>query len=110
MPDNYPPVARFHVGQPIVCVNTKWPALVAAQKLNVPRLGAIYHVRAVQPQPWGFSLLLLEIHNPVMMLTSGRVVEPSFDEDRFLPVQEHAESTVNRLVEDCFASSPTVNM
>lgn len=79
------PIARFHVGQPIVCVDAKWPALVTASNLQVPALGPVYHVRAIEPKPWGFGIYLTEISNPSMKLSSGRVAEPSFDEDRFMP-------------------------
>jgi len=80
------PIARFEVGQPIICVDTQWPKAVATSSLQVPATGAVYHVRAIEPKPWGFGLLLTEISNPIMKLSSGRVAEPSFDEDRFMPV------------------------
>lgn len=79
------PIARFHVGQPVVCVDAKWPTLVTSSNLQVPALDLVYHVRAIEPRPWGFGVLLTEISNPVMKLSSGRVAEPSFDEDRFMP-------------------------
>ncbi|OUJ72352.1 hypothetical protein [Hymenobacter crusticola] len=79
------PIARFHVGQAIICVDAKWPALVASSNLQVPASGPVYHVRDIEPKPWGFGVLLTEISNPVMKLSSGRVAEPSFDEDRFMP-------------------------
>jgi len=80
------PIARFQVGQPIVCVNAKWPTMVTTANLQVPASGSVYHIRAIEPKPWGFGLLLAEISNPIMKLSSGRVAEPSFDEDRFMPV------------------------
>lgn len=86
-------VAKFYVGQPIVCIDAQWPAIVAAQNLQVPTLGPVYHVRAIEPKPWGFGLLLAEINNPVLKLSSGRVAEPSFDEERFMPAPEKVEAS-----------------
>lgn len=79
----------FHLGQKIVCVNDAWVHPRVHELPHLPRKGAIYHVRSVEPSRCpGLDcqfLRLAELINPVM---TGRDREPSFAGDHFRPVIE----------------------
>lgn len=79
----------FHVGQKVVCVNGRWTHPCASLVRDLPRKGAVYHVRDIEGPDIGSIdcdfIRLIELRNPI---ASGMIKEPSFAARNFRPVIE----------------------
>jgi hypothetical protein len=81
------------VGQKVVCIDDKFPAVVRELYTALPVEGAVYVIRAVkfgvnwQAEPGEVCLYLIGLNNP----TSSTPPHPErgFNSERFRPLDEH---------------------
>jgi hypothetical protein len=90
-------VARFYIGQPVVCINDRRGAFV---RRNFPlanwiKKGARYTIRenmtARMPNGVLTFVTLREVHNPYVAWHDGQFMEMGFWEERFEPATDIGE-------------------
>lgn len=106
-------MARFYIGQPVVCVDDRLKAHVSLRFPNLtwPKRGRTYTIRENIDSPandtWLTFVTVGEIRNRKIRWPGGRFAEAGFHEDRFEPATDISELKKAEKSHEIFTKNPS---
>jgi hypothetical protein len=89
------------VGALVECVNDTWKQETIETVPNRPVKGRYYTIRTVDQYPSGIGVTLEEISNGRTVNYQGKILEPSFNAERFRELEDLPD--IEALLEEVFS-------